>query len=169
VGRVRDLQRFPRTAEVNLVATDDVPHAYRVDADLTSRSFTRLTLAAEHGVGISRATGGLEPFVQQGECRAARCIDLVAVMGFDDLGIVVVAEFPRDPTDEVQQKVDADAEVCGFDDRDSRNGRLDFGELIGAVPRGAGDQGDAALETLAQPRNRPVGYCKIYEYVTGFV
>ena len=79
---------------------------------------------------------------------AGRRIDLVPVMGLDDLDIHFVAQHPCRGIQKLQAKVHADAEVGSEDDRDilRRLGQQQL--LVGAEAGGADDHRPARLAAL---------------------
>ena len=79
---------------------------------------------------------------------AGRRIDLVPVMGLDDLDIHFVAQHPCRSIQKLQAKIHADAEVGSEDDRDilRRFGQQQL--LVGAEAGGADDHRPARLAAL---------------------
>ena len=133
MGAMGELEPLSQRTEGYGVLSDHVTRAQREDSDLLSRALARQAVPAVHGGLGEIAPEGLGDHLRHPQRRPARRVLLVAVMGFADLHVVVVAEQPGDVGQHAKRHVDGDAHVGREQD-----GRL-LGETFDLVLLGAGE------------------------------
>ncbi len=169
MGRMTDGDSLAGAAEMDFVATDQLTHTDRVHADLPRWSSADLAMTAENDViGCRAPRGGCDLFHQR-KRGPARCIYLMAVMCLYDLEVISLAELSRHATDNVENRLDSDAEVGRFKNRDSPSRFLDLRQLMITVAGRANDHRYAAMLTYLQPGHRAVGDGEIDEHITGCI
>ncbi len=116
---VRDLDPLAGPGEHHRVVTDDVAAANRRKPDRARTALPGVTFARIYGEFVERAAERRGDDFTHFQCGARRRVDLVPMVGFDDLDVVVVAEHARGQLDQLEGRVDADAHVGCKDNRDA--------------------------------------------------
>jgi hypothetical protein len=137
-----DLDPLAGAGEEDGVVADDVAAAQRREADAARAA---LAVAVVDGAAVERLALRGSDDLAHAQRRAARRVDLHAVMRLDDLDVEALGERARRDVDQLHDHVDADAHVRRHDDRDVLGMRRDLC-LLGGVEAGrADDGGDAQL------------------------
>lgn len=108
-----EFEALPVRTEPHGVFADDIAAAEDLEADLGGVSGTGVALVSEASDGLQGGAPGPGNSVAKGQSGPGRCVDLVAVVGFEDLDLCFGAEGGGGLFDEGFQEVDAHGEVGG--------------------------------------------------------
>ena len=152
----------------DFVLADDRATAYGVQADLAFFALFALRMAVVDVLGFAVAHRG--DGVGQHERRAARRVDFLVVVLFDDLDVKLVAEHLRGLFGKLDQKIDAERHVARIENGLGLRGRFQRFDLFGAVAGRAEHGGDAALlRRIAEDRREEGGVGEVDDHVGLFL
>ena len=109
-GPVSQFQSLPGAQQVNGVVAHHVTTAHGVEPQLMVGPEADLPYPP---VDIFNIAAGATHGVRESTCRAARCVQLTAMVDFDDLGIITAAEPPQRMGHELREHLDPKTHVGG--------------------------------------------------------
>ncbi len=162
---VGDLDAFAGAGEQHGVVADDVTAADHREADRAGRTLAGDAMARPGGELVEVAPQGARDRPAHAERGPRRGIDLVAVVGLDDLDVVAVAQQRGGHLQQAEGHVHAHAHVRREHDADAGGGGLDLA-AAGLVEAGGADHHPhAARRAFVQMAQRALGPGEVDQHV----